>query len=80
MEAMNSQLSHQSTRWTRVREAANSAGPAAAQALSAPCESIWYPALAFLRRSGKASQDTKKPTLGFDSTSPSAKPTLHLVL
>ena len=65
---MNSPLPPQSfhtTRWTFVRQALNSADPAAAQALSSLCEAYWYPIYAFIRRSGKSPHDAEDLTQGF---------------
>jgi len=53
------------TRWSLVRQAASSADPAAAQALSALCEAYWYPVYAFIRSSGKGSHDAEDLTQGF---------------
>jgi DNA-directed RNA polymerase specialized sigma24 family protein len=57
--------SFHTTRWTLVRQAAGSEEPAAAQALSALCESYWYPVYAFIRRSGKGPHDAEDLTQGF---------------
>ena len=57
--------SFHTTRWTLVRQAAGGDEPAAAQALSALCESYWYPVYAYIRRSGKGPHDAEDLTQGF---------------
>jgi RNA polymerase sigma-70 factor (ECF subfamily) len=65
MNAPLAPRSFHTTRWSLVRQAASSADPAAAQALSALCEAYWYPVYAFIRRSGKGPHDAEDLTQGF---------------
>lgn len=53
------------TRWSLVREVANSDPVAARQALAALCEIYWPPVYTFIRRSGKGPQDAEDLTQNF---------------
>lgn len=65
MNAPHAPRSFHTTRWSRVRQAASSADPAAAQALAELCEAYWYPVYAFVRSSGKGPHDAEDLTQGF---------------
>lgn len=57
--------SFQTTHWSVVRRAAEGNGDEASSALSAICQSYWYPIYAFYRRFGKSPEDAGDLTQGF---------------
>ena len=57
--------SFQTTRWSLVRRANDSADEEALQALAALCESYWYPVYAYIRRAGRGPHDAEDLTQGF---------------
>lgn len=55
----------QTTRWSLVQQANGGIDEEALQALSALCESYWYPVYAYIRRSGHNATDAEDLTQGF---------------
>lgn len=53
------------TRWSLVQAAHPRHGRARAEAMSALCETYWYPLYAFARRRGMAAEDANDATQGF---------------
>ena len=53
------------TRWSLVDDLGDGDRVRREEALTALCQSYWYPAYAFVRRSGKGAEDAKDLTQGF---------------
>lgn len=55
----------ETTRWSLVLAVRDRESPDAAAALATLCESYWYPVYAFIRRSGRSSDDARDLTQAF---------------
>ena len=55
----------QTTRWSRILLARDPTNPQAKEALSALCETYWYPLYAYIRRKGYSAQESEDLTQGF---------------
>ncbi|HYN06009.1 MAG TPA: hypothetical protein VES67_01340 [Vicinamibacterales bacterium] len=53
------------TRWTLVLATRHPGSPEAASAFAALCETYWFPVYAFIRRSGRSSDDARDLTQAF---------------
>jgi RNA polymerase sigma-70 factor (ECF subfamily) len=53
------------TRWSLVLAVRDPASPDAAAALATLCETYWYPVYAFIRRTGKSTDEARDLTQGF---------------
>ncbi len=55
----------QTTRWSRILLARDRTNPQAKEALSALCETYWYPLYAYIRRKGYGAHESEDLTQGF---------------
>jgi len=65
MDSKNGQSGFATTRWSVVLAAGNQASPDYTRALSALCETYWYPLYAYLRRRGYDRQQAEDYTQDF---------------
>ena len=55
----------QTTRWSRILLARDPTNPQAKEALSALCETYWYPLYAYIRRKGYGAHESEDLTQSF---------------
>jgi len=65
MDSLPGQRRFATTRWTLVVAAGNSDEPSSRAAVAALCEAYWWPLYAFIRRSGRSSDDARDLTQAF---------------
>ncbi len=65
MDSKHAQPGFATTHWSMVLAAGNQASPDYTRALSALCETYWYPLYAYLRRRGYDKQQAEDYTQGF---------------